>query len=68
MKTLPDDHVITINDARRKGLCVRGLMTWAAANGLDKREMVRSGFTVGELRRLNDGFGNLLIERLERDE
>jgi hypothetical protein len=67
MKTLPDDRVVTINEARKHGLCVKGLTAWARGQGLDVRDMVRNGLTVGEIRRIDDGFGNALLERMERN-
>lgn len=36
---------ITINDARKAGICVAGLRSWCLANGLDIKELVRSGIS-----------------------
>lgn len=68
MTRLADDHVITINDCRRQGLCVRGLSQWAKDHGKDIRVLAKTGIRVDEVRALNDGYGQLLLERLEKNQ
>ena len=63
-----DDTIITIADARR-AFCVLGVKRWMDERGIDFRDFVENGITVGRLKELGEaGMAELLTAAPPQEE
>ena len=68
MSASDDDTVITIADARR-AFCVLGVKRWMDERGIDFRDFVENGITVGRLKELGEvGMAELLTATPPQEE
>ena len=63
-----DERIVTVADCRRMGYCVSGQRDWCIAHGLDFRDVVRNGLTVGYFRSVRDAVAEDIVSRIERNE
>lgn len=67
---MENDPIITINDIRATGHCVRGAKAWFAAQpGLDFGKFLKQGLPASELLKTGDSLAQQVVEaRLKRDQ
>lgn len=53
---------ITVREIRQTGHCVRGIKTWFTSHGYDFKQVVREGVSIEEIRALNDGLGDQVVD------
>lgn len=63
------DTIITIDDVRKAGHCVRGAKTWFESYNLDFADFIRNGIAASRLLATGDAFADQVVNlRLERDD
>ncbi|MFN4003779.1 MAG: hypothetical protein ACK4J1_03595 [Hylemonella sp.] len=64
---MSDDVIVTINHARRAGLCVNGARAWFDRHGLDFRAFLREGIAASKLLATGDAMAAKAVEHAMRD-
>lgn len=64
---LEEDFIVTVNDVRRTGRCVKGLRRWAELHGLDFRDFVTNGILASKLLATDDHLAFDIIEKIKRN-
>ncbi len=59
--------IVTVNHARRAGLCAFGMRTWAARHGLDFAAFLAAGIAAEKLAATGDAMALKAIEQAERE-
>lgn len=59
--TAEHDEIVTIEDARKAGYCVKGIRDWAKLRGIDFRSLVKHGMKASELEK-TDEIGRSVVE------
>lgn len=63
---MTDDTVITINDCRSAGFCVRGCIPYLESIGLNYRDLRDGKYTVGQFLKMNDANATIVAEKALR--
>lgn len=58
---------LTMTDVRAAGYCSRGIRAWFAAHGYDFQKFLREGASVDELRAMQDGDVQQVLDRRRGD-
>jgi hypothetical protein len=58
-----DPLIITVDDVRRAGHCVRGAKAWFETHGFDFRRFLREGVPAADLLSTGDGQAIKVVER-----
>jgi hypothetical protein len=61
---ISDDTKVSLSDVRHM-ICRPKFQEWCERHGLDYREVIRHGMTVGQLRGIGDGYANQVIKIME---
>jgi len=61
-----DELIITIDDIRKTGLCVRGTKEWFERNGLDFRDFMENGCLPEALLATGDANAIFVVEQARR--
>lgn len=56
------DVIVTINDVRRGGMCVRGARPWFEMHGLDFRDFLVNGISSTKVEHLGDPLADRAIK------
>lgn len=59
---MDDDFVITAKDLQRRGFCGPGVRRWFADMGMDFKQFLIHGMTVGEVRKIDDGMAEKVLK------
>lgn len=55
--------IVTINDVRAAGLCVRGAREWSERHGFDFQDFIRNGIEADRLLASGDALSQRVIEK-----
>ena len=58
--------IVTVDDVRKAGYCVRGIREWARTYNLDFNDFIHNGIDVAVLEPLNDAMADRII-KLKRE-
>jgi len=58
---------VFIQDIRNAGHCTIGARRWFEGYDLDFRQFLKEGALVSDMRKLNDGLMNKVLDRLEKE-
>lgn len=56
------DVVVTMEHARKAGMCARGVRSFFRRRGLDFRKFMQDGMPASELEKLNDAMVDQVVE------
>ena len=59
---MSDDFIVTIEDVRSSGHCVRGAKDWFEGYGLDFREFIKTGMVASRLLSTGDAYAQQVVE------
>ena len=60
---MEDDFLITMDDARQCGYCVKGIRHWGRLHGLDFKAFVREGIPASVVLATGDALGLAIVEQ-----
>ena len=60
-----EDPIVTIDDIRKTGHCVKGIRRWFEAYGLDFRQFISTGIRASELEATGDQLAFEVVSKIK---
>lgn len=61
-----EDFIVTVQDCRKLGYCMKQVRPWMTQEGLDFREFVRVGLPASKLHATNNAYAEDVIEQARK--